>query len=53
MGVNITYKFGDWVKTADGIGIIIEVREWEQLYFVKYENGVSRLYKESEIIEHI
>jgi len=45
------YKFGDWVKTADGIGIIIEVREWEQLYFVKYENGVSRLYREDQIKE--
>jgi len=46
------YTFGTWVKTADGVGIIIEVREWEQLYFVKYENGVSRLYREDQIKEN-
>jgi len=51
VGVNITYKFGTWVKTADGMGIIIEVREWEQVYFVKLENGNGRLYREDQIKE--
>lgn len=45
------YTFGTWVITNDNhIGIITQVQENTQCYFVSFKDG-GKIYNEDEVIE--
>ena len=52
------YKFGDWVMTPKGVGIVIQVYKAnsfdgmgdENEYFVRFEKS-GQIFRESELIE--